>query len=353
MTKSQIPESASVANTIVTTACLFLILAGLRFASPIVVPFILAFFLAMVSLRPLSFLKKKRVPSLVAFFIIIAAVLVMSVVLIFVIEISLGDFLDSLPEFQQNIQEKKTALLSWINRSGISLENKKALDALNPGEAMRLVAHVLGGLSTMFGNAFMILFLVVFLLLERSNLPGKFRQTLRNPDKSIAAIDEFIEKVQHYLTIKTYMSFATGLSVAIWLFIIGADLPLFMGLLAFLLNYIPNIGSILAAVPAVLITLINFGVGKTVLVIIGYIVINTVFGNIVEPRMMGKGLSLSPFVVFLSLIVWGWLFGPVGMLLSVPLTMLLKIACESNDATRWIAVYLGSGSSADHSQDAS
>jgi predicted PurR-regulated permease PerM len=127
----------------------------------------------------------------------------------------------------------------------------------------------------------------------------------------------------------------------ILLLILNIDYALLWGLLAFLLNFIPNIGSIIAAIPAILLSLIQFGPGIAIITSVGYLVINFVFGNVLEPRMMGKGLGLSTLIVFLSLIFWGWILGPVGMLLSVPLTMVVKIALDSSDDTRWIATLLG------------
>ena len=138
------------------------------------------------------------------------------------------------------------------------------------------------------------------------------------------------------------ISLATGVLVAAWLRIVGVDYALLWGLLAFLLNYIPSIGSFIAAVPAVMLAFLQLGPGDGIVTAIGYLVINTVIGNFIEPRVMGEGMGLSTLVVFLSLIFWGWVLGPVGMLLSVPLTMIMKIALEASDETRWIAVLLGS-----------
>jgi predicted PurR-regulated permease PerM len=122
------------------------------------------------------------------------------------------------------------------------------------------------------------------------------------------------------------------------------DFAVLWGLLTFCLNYIPNIGSIIAAVPPVLLALVQYGPGTALAVAIGYVVINVVFGNLVEPRVMGRGLGLSTLVVFISLVFWQWVLGPVGMLLSVPLTMTLKIILDGNDETRWIAILLSSSS---------
>ena len=134
----------------------------------------------------------------------------------------------------------------------------------------------------------------------------------------------------------------TGVIIGVALWLIGVDYPVLWGVLAFMLNFVPNIGSIIAAVPAVLLTIVQLGIGPAFLVAVVYVAVNILIGSILEPRFMGKGLGLSTLVVFVSLIFWGWVLGPVGMLLSVPLTMIFKIALESSPETRWIAVLLGS-----------
>jgi len=144
------------------------------------------------------------------------------------------------------------------------------------------------------------------------------------------------------MVIKTFMSLASGILIAVWLYILGVDYPILWGFLAFLLNYIPNIGSIVAAIPAVILAVVQLGFGSALLVAAGYIVVNFVEGNVIEPRLMGRKLGLSTLVVFLSLIFWGGLLGFVGAILSIPLTMTLKFAFENSESTRWIAVLLGS-----------
>ena len=143
------------------------------------------------------------------------------------------------------------------------------------------------------------------------------------------------------MAIKTLTSLATGIFVGIWLAILGIDYPVLWGLVAFLLNYVPNIGSIIAAIPAVLLSFIQIDMFHALFAALGYVIVNIVIGSVIEPRVMGRGMGLSTLVVFLSLVFWGWVLGPVGMLLSVPLTMILKIALEHNEDTRWIAVLLG------------
>ena len=152
--------------------------------------------------------------------------------------------------------------------------------------------------------------------------------------------------MRRYLAIKSLMSLGTGAAVWLWLTILGVDYPVLWGLLAFLLNYVPNIGSIIAAVPAVLLALVQLGPAEAAWAAAGYLAVNVLFGNVLEPRFMGRGVGLSALVVFLSLVFWGWVLGPVGMFLSVPLTITAKIALAASDETRWAAVLLGTGGEA-------
>lgn len=201
---------------------------------------------------------------------------------------------------------------------------------------------MLSGLSGALANGFLILLTVVFIMLETSGLPRKLTLALDNPDQTLAGFSKFTASVNQYIGIKTIFSLITGVLIWLWLVILGVNHAILWGLLAFLLNYVPNIGSIIAAIPAVLLALVQLGATSALLTAAGYAAVNVVVGSVLEPRFMGKGLGLSTLVVFLSLVFWGWALGMVGMLLSVPLTMIFKIALESSAETRWIAVLLGS-----------
>ena len=133
----------------------------------------------------------------------------------------------------------------------------------------------------------------------------------------------------------------TGTLIGLWVWFLDVDFPLLWGLLAFLFNYIPFFGSIIAAIPAVLVTVVQFDWSRTLLVGLGYFAVNTVVGNLIEPHLMGRRFGLSATVVLLSLIFWGWVWGAMGMILSVPLTMTIKISCRHSERLRWVAVLLG------------
>jgi predicted PurR-regulated permease PerM len=149
-----------------------------------------------------------------------------------------------------------------------------------------------------------------------------------------------MEGVNRYFALKTVFSLITGITVWLWLAVLGVDFAATWGMIAFFLNFVPNIGSIIAAIPAVLLALIQLGVPSALLACLGYALVNIVVGNILEPKFMGRGLGLSTLVVFISLVFWGWVLGPIGMLLSIPLTMIVKIALATDEDTRWISTLL-------------
>jgi AI-2 transport protein TqsA len=192
-------------------------------------------------------------------------------------------------------------------------------------------------------NVFLILLTVVFILAEEVGFSDKIQLASRQPAATLRALNQFKSAINRYMAIKTLISLATGLLVTLWLWIIGVDYPVLWGLLAFLFNYIPTFGSFLAGVPPVLLALVQLGWPEALMVVAGFSLINVLLDNVLTPRLMGKGLDLSALVVFLSLVFWGWALGTIGMFLSVPLTMTVKIALESFDETRWVGVMLGSG----------
>jgi predicted PurR-regulated permease PerM len=185
----------------------------------------------------------------------------------------------------------------------------------------------------------------MFILLEASSFPAKLRSVLDSPQAAFPQFTRFVKDIKRYMVIKTLINLIAGMMTAIWLSILGVDFPVLWGFLAFLLDFIPSVGLIVAAVPAVLLAFVQLGAGSAALAAAGYLIIGMVLGNIVEPKIMGRRLGLSTLVVFVSVIFWGYLLGLVGALLCVPLTMTVKLACEASEETRWIAVMLGPGTS--------
>jgi len=330
-------------SVLIKLAALVVVIAGMKAATSIIVPFIFAIFIAIICAPLLNWLTRRRIPAVLAVLIILFAILLLGYLLMLAMGTSIQSFSTALPGYQANLQQQFNIFINWLTGLGIEVSTTGIRDALNPASAIKLVNSLLNSLGGLFANAFLIIITVLFILLEASSFPVKLRAISAEGRINFDYVDHFLASVQHYIGLKTITSLITGVLVTILLVVLGVDFPLLWGLIAFLLNYIPTFGSIIAAVPAVLLALIQFGVPMALATALGYLAINVTIGSIIEPRVMGRGMGLSALVVFLSLIFWGWVFGPMGMILSVPLTMLAKLALENSESTHWIAVLLGTG----------
>ncbi|OCQ22545.1 pheromone autoinducer 2 transporter [Pseudoalteromonas luteoviolacea] len=329
-------------KSLVVLASLFIVLAGIKLANDILVPFILAAFIAIICNPLLKFFASYRIPKGASILIIIAFVGLLGMSLAGLVGQSLNDFSQQLPSYREALQDKFIWLVNIAANYNILIDKQQLISLFDPGKMIDVATNMLAGFGGVMANIFLILLTVVFMLFEAPMLSKKVHLALDDPQMKMQQIDRFLNSINSYLAIKTLVSLATGALASLILWILDVDYFVLWGVLAFLLNYIPNIGSIIAAVPPVLLALVTHGPVVSGLVAAGYLSINTVMGNIVEPKYMGKGLGLSTLVVFVSLIFWGWLLGTVGMLLSVPLTMVVKIGLENSEDGRWLATMLGS-----------
>lgn len=327
---------------LVALAAFIVIVAGMRAAQSLVVPFLLAAFVATIFAQPLIWLKRRGLPRWLAFIIVIAVIAGLGIGFGAIISGSIADFSKSLPFYQGRIGTLMESIQTWLKGIGVTVPADILSSYLNVEAIMGVSAGMLSGIGSMISNGFLILLTVIFILLEAQSSPAKIRKAFVDPQVQLRYLKNFSQKINQYMGIKTITSFFTGFMVTVWLTILGVDFPFLWGLLAFLLNFVPNIGSIIAAIPAIILALLQIGPGTSVLVTIGYLVINITIGSILEPRFMGRGLGLSTLVVFISLVFWGWVLGPVGMFLSVPLTMMVKLALEIKRDTRWMAILIGS-----------
>lgn len=337
----QIKSQRSV-KVLLIMACIVVILAGVKAASAIVVPFLLSIFIAMACSPIITWANKYKLPRVLAVVLVILMIVVFGLILAGLVGQSMNEFSQNLPKYREQLVTEFSWVIGQLTAFNISIDKQQLISYLDPGAAMNMATNLLSSLGGVLTNFLLILLIVVFMLFEAESVPKKIHIALDDPSMKIQQIDKFLVSVKNYLVIKTLVSLGTGIVIGIWLYVLGVDHFLLWAVLAFLLNYIPNIGSIIAAVPAVLLALVQLGPATAGFTALGFIVSNMVMGNVVEPRYMGRGLGLSTLVVFLSLIFWGWLLGTVGMLLSVPLTMIVKIALESSPDTRWVALLLAS-----------
>ena len=325
---------------VIMLGMLVIILAGIRLAADIIVPFILALFIAVVLNPVIQRLVRLRVPRVLAISLLVGTIVLVAVLLLAYLGTSLNELARTLPQYRSYLVVPLQNLEPWLQRAGIGITVDELIKYIDPNAAMSLVSSLLSQLSSAMSSIFLLLLTVVFMLLEVPQLPAKLQQLMSRPTEGMGAIQRALDSVSRYLVLKTAISLVTGLIIWGMLVLLEVRFAFIWGLLAFALNYIPNIGSVLAAIPPIAQVLVFGGLYDALVVLAGYLIINLVFGNILDPRLMGRGLGLSTLVVFLSLIFWGWLLGLVGMLLSVPLTIIAKIALEQTQGGKSIAVLL-------------
>lgn len=328
-------------SLLVVIASLVIIIWGIIQAQSVLVLILVALFLAIIAAPPVLWLEEKRIPSVLAVLMVVICMIAVLLLIGGIVGASLASFSDSIPLYQSRLENDIVSLRDLLAEKGIVIKENAILDYINPGSIMSLTAGLLSGLTSTLSSLFLILLTVTFILLEISSFPLKLRAILDDPKAEFSQFKKFIDDINHYMMLKTGVSTTTGILIGIWLLILGIDFPVLWGFLAFLLNYVPSLGVIIAAVPAVLLALIQYGFGKAILTVIGYVLVNFIVGTIVEPKLVGRGVGLSTLVVFLSLIFWGNLLGLIGMVLCIPFTMTVKFLLETHNETRWIAILLG------------
>ena len=341
---------------LVAAACIVIVIAGLRAAATLILPFLIAMFLAVVNVPLMNWLVRMRVPKPLAVLLTVLTVASVIGILVALLAQSVNQLTEVIPRYRARVGELGTTVTAlgaavglpveaWREEwQSVSLAAFGTVDTIgaiigNTGAIIGVAARTIGAFLS---NAFLVFLTVVFILFEAAGFTAKIKLAFGAGQDPFGHLGRISAQIQTYLVTKATVSAATGIIIGIWVAIMGLDFPLLWGVVAFMFNFIPTLGSIFAAVPAVLLAVVqpDLGPGSAVIIAAGYLVVNVAFGNVIEPTLLGRRLGLSTLVVFVSLVFWGWVWGPVGMLFSVPLTMVVKIALENTADLRWLAVML-------------
>jgi AI-2 transport protein TqsA len=316
--------------------------AGMVQMRAILAPFLFALLVAIAGALPLRWLQNKRVPGPLA--ALIVATLFCGVLLLLggLAAQSVEGFTEALPGYRSDFEALFSKVQNRLQPYGVEIPSR--LSQVDERVAMGILTSLLQGVARSFSSVATAVVILVFLLLEAADYRVKFRAALSHT-VDVGRLEKVTDDVQRYLFVKTLTSAVTGALIWLLCSVVGVDFPVLWGLVAFVLNYIPVVGSIIAAVPAVLLGCISLSWFAVLGLAIGYGVVNTAVSNFLEPQLMGRHLGLSPLIVFMSLVFWGWAWGPIGMFLSVPITMLIKILLENSDDLRWVATLMGSARS--------
>jgi AI-2 transport protein TqsA len=329
----------------VSLGLIVLVIAGvvLKLAKPVLFPFFLALFISYIIGPVQEFLTRRKIPKPVALSGIILATFFLMYLLGSLLYSNGKAFAAEIPEFSRQFE----SLLSRMEASrflGAHWNLHNLLAGFNAEKIASMALSALGPFFSFLSNLLLVLIFLIFIMAGRGRMHGKIvRSFSPNQADRICGILEKIDKqIQKYLAIKTVFSAINGLIVGIVLALFGVEFAVVFGFLAFLLNYIPNVGSTIAAAFPIVIALIQYGsVWRCLWILAIVVVLNNVVGNFLEPRFMGKGLGLSPLVVIFFLIFWGWLWGIPGMVLAVPIAAVIKIVCANLPSLAFVEALMG------------
>ncbi|MCI7363601.1 AI-2E family transporter [Campylobacter lanienae] len=325
---------------LVEVASFVIIISGLSLASSIVVPFLLAVFIAIIVYPILEMMSKIHINRFFAFIILIGICGSGLWFLGNVVAGAIVKFSTDLPLYKAKIDIFIDNLIIYAkDQADIDISNN-LLSFINLDKLIITTSNLLLQTGSLVTQSFLVFLLLAFILFESQIFKQKVEYFAIKDPSALHIANTFISNLKRYLAIKTISSIATG--VIVWGFLILFDVPhaLLWAVLAFILNYIPTIGSIIAAIPAILVSLAVNDISATLWLTLIYLVVNISIGNFIEPRFLGKGLGISTLVVILSLLFWGFIFGIGGMFLAVPLTMSIKIALDANPRTKFISILL-------------
>lgn len=319
---------------------LTLLLVSMKYATDLLAPFFLSIALAIVLLPLLSYLQRKHIPKVVALFLIILLSFVPVLTLGGYIGTEANDFANNFHNMKEQFDESLSSFSQMLNTMGIGITKADMGSMLEKSNISGLIKNLASQVSVEFSNIFLIFFTVAFMLMEADFLHDKLKKILTNSKIDLEESMAIISKIKTYFIIKVKTSLLTALWILAVLWYYDISYFYMWATLAFFLNFIPVVGSIFAAIPAIIIAFIDHGGMTALWIALWYMIINTVVGNILEPRIMGKGLGLSALIIFLSMTLWGWVFGPTGMILSVPLTMVMQFFFAQYKETEWVALML-------------
>jgi len=329
-------------NALLGLAAVVVIVAGMKAASSLFVPFLLAGFISLLCAPALFWMRDRGFPTPLALIVVLLGLFGIGALFGGLMSTSINEFTKSLPSYQARFGSVVASFMDTLSGLGINFgATAEEANPFDPQAALGLVGNLAGNLGSLLNNAFLLFLTVCFMLLEASSFPEKVQEAFGDSPGMKASMSEIGDSIRRYLGIKTLTSMLTGFLAYGALLVLGIKFAPLWGLIAFLLNFVPAVGSVIAAVPAVALALVDNSPETALLVALCYIAINICVGNFLEPRVMGEGMGLSPLIVIVSLVFWGWVMGPVGMVLAVPLTVITRIMLDSQESTQWVAVLLG------------
>jgi AI-2 transport protein TqsA len=327
-------------NALLFCSSFVIIVAGMYAAAPILSPLLLALFLAVLLYPPYKWLLQRGIPTWLAVTVMVLGVMIVGVSVLALLWVSIEQLRSNLFLYAARLVAQRIRLEAWLAGFGLDVPDMLSLDLINRQFVLTTAARILANLGTLLFTGFFVLVTTVFLLIQATHLSERLRRELGADSWLHMQAVIVAQRVAQFFTIRVRVNLIVAGGITIWLFILGVDLAILWGILAFFLSFVMYVGLAVAAVPPVLLALAESGPLFAILVIIGVIVINSAVENVVAPSMMGQGLNLAPVVVLVSIVFWAWVLGPLGFILAIPLTVIVVMILASYKETHWMVALL-------------
>ena len=303
------------------SAYLIIIAAGMKLAAPVVNVILLAVLLGMSLMPIILWLMKKGVPKTVSLLITIFLLIFITGLIASILSAAAFGIAEKIPQYEQQLLTLKTDVIQFLLKIGIDVTDILSHQLYNPENLMGLASNFISGIISTFSNFTIVFLLIIFLLIDTTDLRYKMHKGEKKVGKGLLKLAELAGEIRKYVSISALTGLLTAIGNLILLLILGVDFPFLWAFLSLLFSFIPNIGFILSVIPPAFLALAESGITEAIIIILGFVVINAIIENIIKPKFMGEELNLSLFVIFVSLIIWTWILGPMGAILAIPLTI--------------------------------
>jgi predicted PurR-regulated permease PerM len=328
----------------ITLAALFVVLLGMQVTSDILSPILLAFVLAICTTPFMNWFKKQGLSSGLALVVTLVLDIILVLAIVWLIIQSVDNLVASLPEYEERFTEIEESVGGAIDNMGIDAQALAGDGAADPTGLIQLAADFASGLVAGLSNWGLIVILGVIFLVEATSMPRKLESLLHgDPDPTVRNFVRLIEGLRQYMVINAAVGAMAAVLNTILLAVVGVEGAVLWGVLSFFLSFVPSIGFLISVIPPAIMALVQFGWQTALIVVVLYIIINFLVDNVIKPKFIQEGVNISVLVTFVSLIVWGWVLGPIGAILAVPMAIIIQTVLESREETRWMAYLMGSG----------
>jgi predicted PurR-regulated permease PerM len=310
------------------TAYIVIVIAGMKFAAPIVNLILLALLLAGSVMPVIIWMIKKRVPKPIAIFITISILIVCTLLIGSIVSVAVVGIADKVPHYESQLVNLKNNSIEFFAGLGLDISDLTSMEELSPGNVLKVATDFIAGIISTFSNFALVFLMIVFLLIDTADLRYKIDKGDKKLTKGLLKLEELFVEIRKYVSISAFTGLLTALGNLVLLLILGVDFPVLWAFFSFLFSFIPSIGFILSVLPPALLAFLDMGLTESIIVASGFILINAIVENVVKPKVMGEELNLSLSIIFLSLIVWAWILGAIGAILAIPLTISAMKAWE-------------------------